>query len=110
MDAEGPWGWGNIQSKDSLIDIIRKLQDFETMTWGEIDNKKSCHLTFIEKIDKHAKERLGEIQIDAESQRVLYQLRLTGKERVWGIRELDAFYIVWWDPEHKVYPVNKKHT
>jgi len=40
----------------------------------------------------------------------MYAIRLSGKKRVWGIREGRLFSLVWWDPEHTVGPSEKKHT
>jgi hypothetical protein len=33
VDLNGPWGWNNVQSRDKLIYIIKKLGNFESMTW-----------------------------------------------------------------------------
>ena len=40
----------------------------------------------------------------------LYQLRVTGAERVWGIRSGPLLRLLWWDPNHEVYPVMKMGT
>lgn len=40
----------------------------------------------------------------------LYQLHVTGPKRVWGIRFGPYLKLLWWDPDHQVYPVRKRHT
>jgi hypothetical protein len=53
-------------------------------------------------------ERLTEIRHDDLEE--LWSLRVSGKERIWAIRERSVFRVLWWDPEHHVYVVEKKHT
>ena len=108
LDLNGPWGWLNIKLKDLLVEIVDKLKNFESMTWSEIESNKKSHLISLDKIAKKAQERLRERELDDLEE--LYSLRLSGKERIWGKRENEAFYIIWWDPDHTVYPVQKKHT
>jgi len=108
LDLNGAWGWSNIQSKDSLVEIVEKLKNYESMTWSEIEKINNSHLIPINKISKKARERLIERELgDLET---LYSFRLSGRERLWGNRDNEAFYIIWWDPKHTVYPVQKKHT
>ncbi len=109
MDVEGPWGWGNIQSARKFIEILsQKLKNFETMTWKEIDKNGQSHIMPSANISSGAQNRLEEIRLNDID--FLYSIRLSAKERIWGIRECDSFYLLWWDPEHTVYPVPKKHT
>lgn len=91
-----------------IVDIMEKLKHFESMTWGEIDRNKKSHPMSLDKIAKGAQDRLRERELD--DLEMLYSLRLSGKERIWGKRENEAFYIIWWDPDHSIYPVQKKHT
>jgi hypothetical protein len=108
LDLDGPWGWLNIQSKDLIVEIMEKLKHFESMTWGEIHRNKKSHPMALDKIAQKALSRLKERELDDLD--VLYSLRLSGKERIWGKRENEAFYIIWWDSDHSIYPVQKKHT
>ena len=108
LDLNGPWGWLNLESKSKVEDIINKLKNYERLSWGEIEKSNQNHLIPLDRISKEARERLGEMQLyDLDS---LFSFRLSGKERIWGWRYLGLFYIIWWDPEHKVYPVSKRHT
>jgi len=107
LDFKGPWGWGDVDAK-TLIYIHGKLAQFETMTWAEVNHPNTgCHYIKIKDLCSNAQKRLTEIKITEEE---LFSLRLSGKERLWGIRERHIFKILWWDPKHEVYPVDKKHT
>jgi hypothetical protein len=105
LDFEGPWGEVDAET---LRYIHGKLAQFETMTWAEINNPNTgCHPIKVKDLCSEAQKRLTEIQITEEE---IFSLRLSGKERLWGIRECHIFKILWWDPRHEVYPVSKKHT
>jgi hypothetical protein len=105
----GPFGWDKLPP--TLWPYVQtKLSDFESMTWNQIliEGKKQHHSSEVYKLSKEAQKRLAEIQQDDVDS--LISLSLAGKERVWGILEEGALKILWWDPNHKVYPSKKKHT
>lgn len=77
------------------------------MKWSEILNRNS-HAVPISKICPEAQGRLKELKQDDVDE--LISLRLTGKKRVWGIRDQNILKILWWDPEHTVCPSLKRHT
>jgi hypothetical protein len=107
LDLDGPWGWHSVTEKDLVSEVLPKLKNFESMNWTEILNRNS-HEVRVSEICKDAQSRLDAISnADIES---LISLHLTGQKRVLGIRFGGALKILWWDPEHKVYPSAKKHT
>ena len=110
MDITGQWGWGNVESKAKLLKITDKLKAFETMTWGEIGKRGDSHSMPKDRITRNAQKNLSGKRIDADELETLHSLRLSSTERVWGIREREVFYILWWDPEHSVYPVEPRNT
>lgn len=73
-----------------------------------LDSVLKSHPIPFNKIAREAQKRLKEKELD--DLEMLYSIRLSGKERIWGKRENEAFYIIWWDPNHTVCPVQKKHT
>ena len=109
LELVDPFGWHTIQT-DQLHFIREKLQNFESMTWNEIlvQGKKFNHAVKTSGIVKEAKDRLKSLYLDDVEE--LVSLRLAGEQRIWGIRQGVALLLLWWDPEHKVYPSQKKHT
>lgn len=111
LDKEGPWSCCVINEAVLLLDIQEKLASFESMTWGEIEKKRTKkgssqnHGISVEKITKEARKRLKELRLDDTDE--LYSLRIGSTERIWGIRNPDGFSILWWDPDHEIYPVGK---
>ena len=50
-----------------------------------------------------AQERWVEIGREEDQ---LFRFRCGGKQRIWGYREGHVFFVVWWDAEHQIYPVD----
>lgn len=106
MDFDGPFGFCVLPAA-AAQKILSKLGDFEGMTWQDIERGGS-HNVSVEKLSKAARDRLTEINQDDLDE--LFSLRLSGKERIWGIRDRAVLRLLWWDPEHEVCPSIKKHT
>ena len=107
IDLSGPFGWGSVDRTLLLKEILPKFKSFESMKWREILGPNN-HEIRIADISREAQKRLEELRILDIDQ--LVSLRLAGRIRVWGIKIHKTLRILWWDPEHQVYPVQKKHT
>ena len=103
---DGPWGWSEVGAKTLLLEIIPKLHFFETMTWADVEATTGSHFISVSDCNKDAGDRLKDIgQEDIDD---LFSLRLSGKQRIWGIRDVVILRILWWDPKHLVCPSAKK--
>jgi hypothetical protein len=108
LDWDGPWGWRDIEV-EKWQEIFYKLGHFETRTWADIKGDGNNHAVEIQSCpNPEVPKRLAEIHLDDIDE--LFSLRLSGKERVWGILEAHILKILWWDPNHEVWPSTKKHT
>jgi hypothetical protein len=108
LDFDGPFGWASIEGM-KLREVVVKLRQFESMTWNEIERaNKQHHFNSAENFSKEAKERMNTLQMDDLDQ--MFSFRLMGTERIYGYRDRWIFYPIWWDPDHKVYPVEKRNT
>ncbi|MBA3975326.1 MAG: hypothetical protein C0504_14060 [Candidatus Solibacter sp.] len=107
MEMVEPFGW-HVVDGEKLRDIQTKLGNFESMTWGEILNGSQHHLVPMDRLCSKAWARLNELgQNDLES---LLSIRLSGKERVWGILAEGVCTLIWWDPEHEICPSMLRYT
>jgi hypothetical protein len=111
IELADPFGWHQVEA-DQLKAIRIKLAQFETMTWNEIlvGGKTQHHSVPVSQLSKRAQDRLDTLfkgNVDVEE---LVSLRLSGRERVWGIRDQAVLSLLWWDPEHDVCPSLLKHT
>jgi hypothetical protein len=107
IDFEGEWGWRNIKDFNIILTIQQRLKNFETMTWNEIIGKEHHPISTTD-LSNNAQSRLLELELDDNE--FLYSLRIEGKKRLWGIRDNEILYILWYDHEHSVYPVPLKNT
>ena len=107
LDICGPWGWQNIDKSNFFAHILPKIKNFESMKWKEIFGREN-HEVDVAEISRAARKRLSKINLDDFER--LVSLRFTGRERLWGIKINNILKIIWWDPNHEVYPSKLKHT
>lgn len=106
-DAElvDPWPWTAISPEDA-VRVHRLLSDLEKMTWGE-----ACQGGTKVKLERlaDAPPRVRHVLEDCQRDDVdhLVNIRLTGVERIWGVRRGNACHLLWWDPRHEVWPAPK---
>lgn len=104
-----PFGWHEI-SKEKLTEIRVKLAGFEASTWNEIliGAKKQNHFIAVTDLEPEAQRRLRDLHMDDIDE--VLSLRLSGEERVFGVKHDVAISLLWWDPTHKVCKSVLKHT
>lgn len=107
IDFDGPWCWTKLTA-DLKKEVYRKLAQYERRSWKELNNRNDKAIS-VANLPVKARTRLQELELD-DSDGALWELHLTGEQRVWGIRRGDIMHLLWWDPDHKVYPTKKKHT
>lgn len=88
-------------SADDSFEVLRRLGNYETMTWREIDGPQSHGIPFGD-LAKGARDRLVEISQDDAAE--YFSLRVNSAARVRGIRDAHTLRILWWDPNHEVCP------
>ncbi|NBU71866.1 MAG: hypothetical protein EBS53_10540 [Bacteroidetes bacterium] len=102
IDSEGPWGWNHL--RHNWKEIVSKLDDYQTRAWDEI--LKDCggrkagtnhHPISVQELNKCAIKRIAALGMDEEN---VFSLRLSGRERVYGIRRGIYFDMLWFDPTH----------
>jgi hypothetical protein len=110
VDHEGPWGFDQVDGK-TLCAIMERLAHFEGMTVNELFNTngypgKDYDIPAIP--NRTALDRLEACGL--EDQTKIWCLRFSGEKRLFGILEDNIFHVIWWDPEHQVWPSKLKHT
>jgi len=107
-DADGPWSLGKL-TKAEVDALGEAMVKFESMTVTELFKGSPGKDYEVARIpNKDALARLDEIQLSDMTQ--ISCLRIGGKGRLYGFRVDNVFHLVWWDPEHEVWPTEKKHT
>lgn len=85
----------------SFCEIAGHLRAYEGMAWKDIIAKEDRnHYVDIDKFQKFAVDRLRVLGMDEYES--IFRFRLTGKNRLWGVKEGRVFLVLWWDPEHEI--------
>ncbi|QQX83757.1 hypothetical protein JJQ59_15250 [Cupriavidus necator] len=114
-DVDGKWSWGQDRqwsAQDWENIILPALEALQALTWGEIvaqrtggnNRHKKHHDMDVGVIDDEALERW--IARGLEEYDTAFRFRLGNMPRLWGFRTAAKFNIVWWDPAHRIYPVD----
>lgn len=107
IDDNSQWGWNQITCPDFFKNIWDKMRNFETMTWGEILGRNH-HAVDVNDIIKPAKNRLEQLGHDDQAE--LISFYITSRQRIWAIRSGEAAFLLWWDPNHEIYPSQLRNT
>ena len=102
------FGWKSLEN--TLFHVVEYLHNLELQTWSDILNdKKKNHFINVEDLIPEAKRLLTQNNEDVDA---VFSLHISAKERIFGIIEsgVGILDIIWWDPEHKICPSQKKHT
>jgi len=117
-DIEGEWSWR--VKRNQLITDKEEIYDFalsmQKLTWKEVLSQSSGsgkrriqkhHHQEVETFVSEAKKRWKKLYEEYDT---AFRFRLGGGKRLWGYRIKNKFFVKWYDPTHKVYPVEKKNT
>jgi hypothetical protein len=96
------WGWGQVTIQEFFQNLLPRLQSYETMTWNDMFQRKSCHSMEVNKICGKAQQRISKMLPDIDT---LHQIDMNQLCRLWGYRDRQILYLIWHDPHHTVYPV-----
>lgn len=112
-DVEGDWSWGPRSCLDAdwdsdvhpfLVECARKtwLEIYQERTGGR--QRKQKHIFYeLWQICEEAQARI--IEIERDDIEMLFRFRLGNLKRLYGVQQGNNFSILWWDPDHKIYPV-----
>jgi hypothetical protein len=91
----------------TLVFVLSKLKSFERMQWQELLRGGSHNVRAADLV-KSAQDRLAVLSLDDYDE--IYSLRLSGTQRLYGIKDKGVLRFIWWDPDHKIYETKLKHT
>lgn len=101
-------------SPGELNELLQFLEDLSKKTWTEVlaetdgKGRRKHHTHNPADLHPTAKSRLREIGMAGEEK--IFRFRVKGTLRLWGFRIGPVFRILWYDPKHQVYPVEKRNT
>ncbi len=111
MDMTGECGW-HLVSEAELLRLQRWMADLEGKTWEEAcSGRVGCKPVSLDSSEEPARKmtaRLMELKKDDVDS--VYEFHLDGTTRFWGIRRGHVCHLVWWDPNHRLWPSTLRHT
>lgn len=110
IDKNGKFAFDVERSEFDTHEFMSKMINYSRMTWDEIKRqthgkrgKSKHHYLDPKGLSKEAKDRLEVMEL-ADYVDDLYSFAFAGMLRIVGIKIEDNFYVLWYDPEHRVYP------
>jgi hypothetical protein len=109
MEWDGPWNWRGIKAT-KWREIMDLLADLERLTWGEACSGGNPRVKIVKVADAPPaiRDRLEATQRDDADE--LVEIRMSGVQRMFGVRRGTVVHLLWWDPTHNAWPAKKKHT
>jgi hypothetical protein len=99
-DKGGPYSW-LVLGAPEIHALMLRLPEFEFMTWDQLQ-AAGCHQISSSELCDEAKTRLRELEYDDIDELMAY--RITGAKRMWCMKDGSLMRVLWWDPDHQVYP------
>jgi hypothetical protein len=92
-----------------FCEIGDQLKSYSQRTWGEIRlSHKRDHPIPCDQLCPRAQGRLRDLKLDDIDE--LWRFRFSNTRRLWGIKDGRLMKVVWWDPDHEVYPTQPHNT
>ena len=117
-DVEDVWSWGEVRqwTNDEYTQMIKPHMDsYNNNSWAEVESqtyngaggfrKPLNKYQALDSICDEAQLRWLDLELLSQFDE-LFRLRLGSFKRVWGIRIQHHFYLVWYEREHKICPVD----
>lgn len=95
----GKWTLSCWKGKE-LTDLIKCFQKIEEMTWKQVYKHDGLNYGVIEGLPKITHFKLSpDVSI--------CEMRVCKVKRIFGYRDRNVFYIIWFDRDHSICPQNK---
>jgi hypothetical protein len=111
MDMSGDFGW-HLIAEAELKRVQEWMGQIEGRTWDEAcSGRAGCKSVSLDSNEPPAQKmmaRLQEMQKDDVDN--IYEFHLDGLTRFWGLRRGYVCHLVWWDPNHQLWPSKLKNT
>jgi hypothetical protein len=96
VDLWGQWGWLKLDP-EHVSELHGELVDLEGETLHDLLKGEEIKDIPAKHLRRAARERLEHLGLEEHD--TLWELRLKGKRRAWGLVERSVFHFLWWDPE-----------
>lgn len=102
-----PYGWHELDTEE-IARVKERLGALEGNTWKDIFIRDNHYNHEIEVADLKCAIAKKWMQDNLPDQHSLWTIRVSAKERIWGILAEGAYQIVFWDPDHLIWEIPKE--
>jgi hypothetical protein len=119
FDSEGEWSWKE-QRQCSETEweeqINPNFKNLEELTWREIQFDLKVPAKGGKSVPRHHSQEVCTLITEAQDRWMergleeydsAFRFRFGNKIRAWGIKLEGHFYLIWWERNHKIYPVSR---
>jgi hypothetical protein len=104
------WKWPDADGVKEIVDYLcvvsnSSWKDLRNQSTGNVRRRPLHHSQPIESLPTKAQKIITDLRLN-EIVDEFFRFRMGGTKRLWGFVINGVFYIVWWDPDHKVYPTD----
>jgi len=107
IDLGSEWDLGSIDP-DDFVELLEFLKNISQSTIHELRNSTGTLKVYDNLQTGMNPEAIKRLAEGYEGQDFVHRLRVSGKKRLYGILDESVFSILWWDPEHKVWPTKDR--
>lgn len=114
VDMDGDFAFNPDKIDSDANVILEKIIYYSSMTWSEVTKqthdggKSKHHFLDYKGLSESAKSRLFAKRISDDRWEQIFSFALNNKLRIVGLRENEKFHVLWYDPNHEVYPMKEK--
>ncbi len=107
-DRESQWGLQHLTT-DMWHAILERLTHFETMTVQELrESSVYTEYDLPSRMTPASLRRLEEMNLGDMTK--IGRFRVWKQPRLYGFMEGNVFHVLWWDPQHEIYPWEPRNT
>jgi hypothetical protein len=104
-----PYGW-HVLDIAGVNKIKARLAELERCTWKDIFVRDADDNHRFDVATLKCPTARNWLQNNMSDQPSIWTIKVASRERIWGILAEGAYRIIFWDPNHLIWPVPKKHT
>jgi len=108
LDHNGPWPL-HTEESEKLREVLEKMAEYERRSWAEVTTSQSYE-SYGDMSTCPNRDAIHRLTENYEGLDHIGRFRLSGRERLYGVRRGGDFLILWWDPRHEIWPSTKRHT
>jgi len=105
VDVGGPWCLTDITKQDHAA-LLESMRQIEGMLVREVIPARCKREDVAGRSPNPDARRRAQDMFPDDHDRI-HSLRIGGAQRIWGLQFQNEFSIIWWDPNHDVWPTRR---